>query len=83
VLAARLPGRLPGNPTGAGDAAVAAAAVCLAAGVTDTAELLRLATAWSAAAVLAPVAGEVAGDLAQLKAAVLITSNHTAIGDIR
>jgi 1-phosphofructokinase family hexose kinase len=63
--------RLAGNPTGAGDAAVAAAASCLAAG--DTAGILRRATAWSAAAVLAPLAGEVAGDLTELEAAVLLT----------
>ena len=49
---------LAGNPTGAGDAAVAAVATLLAAGVSDPALLLRRAVAWSAAAVLAPLAGE-------------------------
>lgn len=81
VLAARLPEPLPGNPTGAGDAAVAAAALRLAAGVTDPAEILRFAVACSAGAVLAPVAGEVAGDLAQLEAAVVVT--RKPMDDIR
>jgi 1-phosphofructokinase family hexose kinase len=63
--------RFDGNPTGAGDAAVAAAAACLAAG--DVGTILQRATAWSAAAVLAPVAGEVAGDVAALEAAVRLT----------
>ncbi|WP_051427632.1 hexose kinase [Arthrobacter sp. H20] len=56
-LQATLP-RFEGNPTGAGDAAVAAIAVVLAAGITSGETLLRLATAWSAAAVLMPAAGE-------------------------
>ncbi|MFI6151251.1 1-phosphofructokinase family hexose kinase [Kitasatospora sp. NPDC051170] len=66
------PRRLAGNPTGAGDACVAA----LAAGLADGAgwpELLREATALSAAAVLRPVAGEV--DLAahpRFRATVLV-----------
>lgn len=72
-LFARLADPLVGNPTGAGDAAVAAAAVCLAAGVRDAETILRPATAWSAAAVLAPVAGDVAGDIPALEAAVLIS----------
>ncbi|GAA4358159.1 1-phosphofructokinase family hexose kinase [Microbacterium rhizosphaerae] len=58
-LHARLPEVLAGNPTGAGDAAVAAASVLLACGVHDPASLLRAAVAWSAAAVLEPVAGEI------------------------
>jgi hypothetical protein len=56
---ARLPGALAGNPTGAGDAAVAAVAACLAEGITDPESILRRATAWSAAAVLMPLAGEI------------------------
>ncbi|HUG50793.1 MAG TPA: hexose kinase [Terrimesophilobacter sp.] len=77
-LFARLPAPLAGNPTGAGDAAVAAAAVCYSSGSTDRAVLLRMATAWSAAAVRSPVAGEVVGDLADLEATVLLrTSNGT------
>jgi 1-phosphofructokinase family hexose kinase len=71
-LFARLP-RVAGNPTGAGDAAVAAAAVCLAAGDHSAEAILRRACAWSAAAVLAPLAGEVAGDVRSLEAAVRLT----------
>jgi tagatose 6-phosphate kinase len=51
----------PVNPTGAGDAAVAALAVGLAER-RDWPELLRTAVAWSAAAVLEPCAGAVAAD---------------------
>ncbi|WP_348788591.1 hexose kinase [Leifsonia sp. NPDC080035] len=54
----RLAQPLSGNATGAGDAAVAAVASLLAEGVDDPERLLRRATAWSAAAVLAPLAGE-------------------------
>ena len=59
VWQARLPKPLAGNPTGAGDAAVAAIAVLLAERVSDPETLLRCAVAWSAAAVLMPVAGEI------------------------
>ena len=72
-LFARLPAPIIGNPTGAGDAAVAAAAACFSAGITERAVILRRATAWSAAAVRSPVAGEVAGDLAELEAAVVLS----------
>ncbi|QNE37175.1 1-phosphofructokinase family hexose kinase [Leifsonia shinshuensis] len=58
VRSARLPRPLSGNATGAGDAAVAALATAVAAGTTDPAVLVRRATAWSAAAVVAPLAGE-------------------------
>jgi 1-phosphofructokinase family hexose kinase len=68
---ARLPEALEGNPTGAGDAAVAAFAVALAAGITDPQRLLRLATAWSAAAVLMPAAGEIHPSYAVLSARVM------------
>lgn len=54
----RLPQPLAGNPTGAGDAAVAALIAGLAAGA-DWPRLVRDAVAASAAAVLSPVAGEV------------------------
>ncbi|WP_285115843.1 hexose kinase [Leifsonia sp. fls2-241-R2A-40a] len=57
-LHARLAERLTGNATGAGDAAVAAVATLLAGGVEDPSAVLRRATAWSAAAVLAPLAGD-------------------------
>lgn len=58
VSSARLPHPLTGNATGAGDAAVAAVATALASGITDPSTLVRRATAWSAAAVVAPLAGE-------------------------
>lgn len=58
VFSARLPQPLRGNATGAGDAAVAAVATALASGVADPQTLVRRATAWSAAAVVAPLAGE-------------------------
>lgn len=58
VLAARLPRALQGNPTGAGDAATAALAAGLAREGTLDEDTLRRAVAWSASAVLAPVAGE-------------------------
>lgn len=82
-LHARLAAALRGNPTGAGDAAVAAIAVSLAAGDdlwssspagSDARALLaRRATAWSAAAVLMPLAGEVDPRHAVLMDDVMIT----------
>jgi tagatose 6-phosphate kinase len=54
----RLAEPLSGNPTGAGDAAVAALAAGLAAGAPPE-EMVQAAVAWSAAAVLQPVAGQV------------------------
>lgn len=74
-LQARLPAPLSGNPTGAGDAAVSAAAVALANGETDLREILRQATAWSAAAVLMPGAGEISPTYAELANALIFT-NH-------
>jgi tagatose 6-phosphate kinase len=63
---ARSPDLTAVNPTGAGDAAVAG----LAAGLLRRAawpELVRIATAWSAACVLEPVAGEVSpGEVTRL-----------------
>ena len=82
-LSARLPEPLVGNPTGAGDAAVAAVASCFAeAGTAPSAEalsteqILRRATAWSAAAVLMPLAGEISPLHAEL-AERLIVERHT------
>lgn len=69
---ARLPRVLAGNPTGAGDAAVAAAAVLLAAGPVDPELVLRRATAWSAAAVLMPFAGEISVEHAALADEIII-----------
>ncbi len=59
LLHARLDEPLSGNPTGAGDAAVAACAVLSAEGERDPEVILRRATAWSAAAVLMPLAGDI------------------------
>lgn len=76
VLHARLNRSLAGNTTGAGDAAVAAIAACLA---TDAPaeETVRLATAWSAAAVLHPLAGSIT-DPAPLLADVTVETVTTA-----
>ncbi|WP_306232462.1 1-phosphofructokinase family hexose kinase [Agrococcus beijingensis] len=62
---------LDGNPTGAGDAAVAAIAQALAEGATLEEQLAR-ATAWSAAAVLSPQAGAIA-DPTELARRIRIT----------
>ncbi|MCH1884281.1 hexose kinase [Agrococcus sp. ARC_14] len=62
---------LDGNPTGAGDAAVAALAQAIAEGATLEEQLAR-ATAWSSAAVLSPQAGSIA-DPADLAAGIRIT----------
>lgn len=59
LVHARLDEPLAGNPTGAGDAGVAACAVLYAEGERDPEQILRRATAWSAAAVLAPLAGDI------------------------
>jgi 1-phosphofructokinase family hexose kinase len=80
----QLPRVLHGNATGAGDAVVAAIAVSLAEGDdlwSDTeaaadarARLARRATAWSASAVLMPLAGELSPDHAELADEVRITT---------
>lgn len=75
VFRARLPRPLRGNPTGAGDAAVAAAALGLAEGLPFP-ELLRRAVAWSAAAVLAPQAGELTPGYAELLPDVVLHEEH-------
>jgi hypothetical protein len=56
---ARLPQPLRGNPTSAGDAAVAATAVQLASGTGSMQSIVRAAASWSAAAVLMPLAGQI------------------------
>ena len=73
VLHARLDEALAGNPTGAGDAGVAACAVLMDAGIHDPAQILRRATAWSAAAVLEPLAGSIHPSWADLEAALTLT----------
>lgn len=74
-IQAKLPAPLLGNPTGAGDAAVSAAAVALANGTEDLREILRQATAWSAAAVLMPGAGEISPRHAELATQLIITDH--------
>ncbi|MCQ9163441.1 1-phosphofructokinase family hexose kinase [Arthrobacter sp. STN4] len=74
-LQAKLPAPLAGNPTGAGDAAVAATAVAIASGTTDLREILRLAASWGAAAVLMPGAGEISPRHAELAAQLIITDH--------
>ncbi|MET4638764.1 hexose kinase [Mycetocola sp. 2940] len=77
VLRARLDAVLTGNPTGAGDAAVAGAASLLAGGVTDVRALLSRATAWGAAAVLEPQAGSVHPDCDALERRLTVTEIPT------
>ncbi|MEV4736755.1 MULTISPECIES: 1-phosphofructokinase family hexose kinase [unclassified Microbacterium] len=72
VRQARLDAPLAGNPTGAGDAAVAACAVLYADGERDPETVLRRATAWSAAAVPMPLAGEISDDWAALEARLVV-----------
>ncbi|ALE07627.1 ribokinase [Arthrobacter sp. ERGS1:01] len=74
-IQAKLPAPLRGNPTGAGDAAVSAAAVALAHGETELREILRRATAWSAAAVLMPGAGEISPRFAELAEQLILTDH--------
>lgn len=74
ALHARLPEVLVGNPTGAGDAAVAAASVLLADGVSDPEALLRAAVAWSAAAVLEPLAGSISPRHAEFAERLVVTA---------
>lgn len=75
TLHARIGSTLSGNATGAGDAAVAAAASVLAAGdsAVDREALVKRATAWSAAAVTMPAAGELPGNLQGWEDSVLVT----------
>lgn len=80
-LRARLDAPLPGNPTGAGDAAVAATALTLAenngAGPAFPWELLlRRATTWSAAAVLSPVAGRLGADPERLEDRLIVNDTE-------
>ena len=71
-LRGRLAEQLRGNPTGAGDAAVAALAAGLETGASSK-DMVQLAVAWSAAAVLQPVAGHVdPADIDRLHGQVVI-----------
>jgi tagatose 6-phosphate kinase len=74
-LRGRLAEPLRGNPTGAGDAAVAALAAGLETGAASQ-DMVKAAVAWSAAAVLQPVAGLVDPvDVNRLYGRVLIEEN--------
>ncbi|MGF2949369.1 1-phosphofructokinase family hexose kinase [Microbacterium alcoholitolerans] len=77
ILRARLDTALAGNPTGAGDAAVAACAVLMDAGIHDPEQILRRATAWSAAAVLMPLAGEIHPSWPDLERSLVLTPKET------
>ena len=89
-IRAGLPRRLHGNATGAGDAAVAAIAAALAetpdlaadsdAAASARARLARRATAWSASAVLMPLAGELSPEHAALELEVVVTTTRTITG---
>ncbi len=72
-LRARLDAPLRGNATGAGDAAVAAIATCLVEGEHDPSAILTRAVAWSAAAVLAHVAGELVSGFAEFERRLVIS----------
>ncbi|MDF2574054.1 MAG: 1-phosphofructokinase family hexose kinase [Agromyces sp.] len=83
TLHARLAVPLRGNPTGAGDAAVAAVTAATATGadvwsLTEAAaaervRLARRAVAWSASAVLMPLAGELSARHVELETEVVVT----------
>ncbi|WP_345502305.1 1-phosphofructokinase family hexose kinase [Pedococcus ginsenosidimutans] len=77
VVRAALGQHLRGNPTGAGDAAVAAVAAGIAQG-REWSECLREAVAWSAAAVLQPTAGVVdPADIDRLRADVRVETTRS------
>ena len=71
---ARTPRPLRGNPTGAGDAAVAAIASSIGEGEADLALWARRAAAWSGAAVLAPLAGELSPAYCDLYADIMVST---------
>jgi 1-phosphofructokinase family hexose kinase len=73
---ARLPFAFRGNPTGAGDASVAAAAVAFCNGPTEIEHILRAATSWSAAAVLMPGAGEISPRHKELATMLIVTQKE-------
>lgn len=81
---ARLTTPLDGNPTGAGDAAVAAVASLVrgrdvaSLDHDDLTSVARRAVAWSAAAVLSPWAGELSGDPVALEDDVVVSEHPRA-----
>lgn len=70
---------LTGNPTGAGDAAVAASASLLAAGSSDPELILRRAIGWSAASVRCSAAGELPEDYASFEQGVVIGDDRPGL----
>lgn len=72
VISARHPRVVSGNPTGAGDAVVAALATTIAEGSLDPERMLRRAVAWGAAAVMMPQAGELATHYRELESQTII-----------
>ena len=69
--------RLEGNPTGAGDAMVAAICAGLVAG-DPWPTILAEGVAWSAAAVLEPLAGDLdVGEVARLRSTTVVTSGDS------
>ncbi len=72
-----LPEPLVGNPTGAGDAVVAAIAVGLHRGEGHSSVILPRAAAWSASAVLMPAAGELHPSHAELAKTLIFSSSTT------
>ena len=72
VWSARLARPLLGNPTGAGDAAVAAISVAIAEQIRDPQIIIRRAAAWGAAAVNMPQAGELAENYRELESQIIV-----------
>lgn len=76
VITARLDEVLTGNPTGAGDAAVAALARHLATEEDNLENTLRTAVAWSASAVLQPDAGSLHPTWHALRERVVVSDSR-------
>ncbi|MFL4475319.1 1-phosphofructokinase family hexose kinase [Paeniglutamicibacter sp. MACA_103] len=74
---ARLPEPLAGNPTGAGDSAVAAIAVGLHRREDHDSVVLPRAAAWSASAVLMPTAGELHPSHPELARALVLATSES------
>ncbi|MDO4910153.1 MAG: PfkB family carbohydrate kinase [Corynebacterium sp.] len=70
---AKLPRQLDGNPTGAGDAAVSALGTAMIDSLSFEETLVR-AVAWSAAAVLMPLAGNISPEWHNLATEVIVQS---------
>lgn len=70
---------LAGNPTGAGDAAVASLAAHLAVGTTDAGLLISRAIAWATAAVAAPEAGVLGTDPDPILAEITVDDSWSPV----